>query len=533
MLTRFKKYVKRLAGYRAGTGLGFRDYMLAAVANPKMFLQAVRRYLNRRSRMVEAVVRASENPSLREPAPKAPQSFDALMKGLTAHVGVLELQRDLTTLTIGVADIDILSAVYFLATKTPGAALKLNNQKIHLGMAKIKAQIQAAKSIHIDFNGPDLDPLRIVVEIYRLAEPGKWVSSNASNRVMRAYYGDFLGTPGYNRAVDILGAPLLSTKAEIYPVDAVYTWVNDQDPEWQAMYQNWSVEGTPAVETGGEKSDDSHAISRFHNNDELRYSLRALNKHLPWLRRIFVFSNCAPPPWVRRDDPGLTWVRHEEIIPAQFLPTFNSHVIESYLHRIPDLADQFLYMNDDFFIMRGMSKKDFFTENGHQSYSRLESYGMVSGAVHIGDPDYLNAARNSAALVRTTLGFAPTQLHQHVPYALLRPVLAEIEDRFLDKISEFRENRFRRWNDVNIPSFLYHHYAMGIGRAVVSAKDSIMVKSNDLFWQERLKLAADKKYFFVCINEGGAEKPSTGWHATVQKFLQTQFSIPATWETGS
>ena len=34
------------------------------------------------------------------------------------------------------------------------------------------------------------------------------------------------------------------------------------------------------------------------------------------------------------------------------LPTFNSCAIESQLHRIPGLAECYLYLNDDFFLLR-------------------------------------------------------------------------------------------------------------------------------------------------------------------------------------
>lgn len=527
MLSRLKTFLRRLNPLPKSKGLRLRDYLFAAIANPREFFRAVRRYLNRRSRMVEAVVRASENPILRDPTPKLPQSFDALLARLASQVGVLELERSDRMLRIGVGDVDLLSATTYLATATPGATLTLDGKKVHLGMEKIKARIQTAKSVEIGFNGPDLDPMRIVVESYHETEPGKWMSPNGGNRVMRAVYGDLLGRPGMARATDILGAPSLRSRFEAEPVDAVYTWVNHEDPDWQALYARWS--GAPEPETALAKSEDAEALSRFHNNDELRYSLRALEKNIPWLRRIFVFSNCAPPAWLATDHPRLTWVRHEEVMPPEVLPTFSSHVIESFLHRIPGLAERFIYLNDDFFIMRAMSKGDFFTETG-LSQARLEGYGVVSGPVREGDPDYLNAARNSAALVRETFGFAPTQLHQHVPYALLRPVLDEIETRFAAQIAAFRANRFRRPNDLNIPSFLYHHYAMGGGRAVATSKDSILVKSNDMMWAKRLKQAEDRKYHFVCINEGGAEAAPSGWHKAVRTFLDTRFPKPAAWE---
>ena len=40
---------------------------------------------------------------------------------------------------------------------------------------------------------------------------------------------------------------------------------------------------------------DAENLARFHNKDELRYSLRSVAQNLPWVRRIHVFTNCARP----------------------------------------------------------------------------------------------------------------------------------------------------------------------------------------------------------------------------------------------
>jgi hypothetical protein len=44
------------------------------------------------------------------------------------------------------------------------------------------------------------------------------------------------------------------------------------------------------------------------------------------------------------------------------LPTFSSPAIESHLHRIPGLADNFLYLNDDVMLGRPIFPDDFYTQ---------------------------------------------------------------------------------------------------------------------------------------------------------------------------
>lgn len=53
-------------------------------------------------------------------------------------------------------------------------------------------------------------------------------------------------------------------------------------------------------------------------------------------------------------------VKHEDFIPKEFLPVFNSTAIEVHLHRIPGLSDNFVYFNDDMYLMKHCKPTDFF-----------------------------------------------------------------------------------------------------------------------------------------------------------------------------
>ena len=57
--------------------------------------------------------------------------------------------------------------------------------------------------------------------------------------------------------------------------------------------------------------------------------------------------------------PKLHVVRHDEFIPQEYLPTFSSHTIEMNIHRIPGLAEHFVYFNDDMFMLRSFDEKGF------------------------------------------------------------------------------------------------------------------------------------------------------------------------------
>lgn len=134
------------------------------------------------------------------------------------------------------------------------------------------------------------------------------------------------------------------------PIDFVVLWVDDQDPKWQqerAKYRD-----TVSSETNGD--------NRYRDWDLFPYMFRAFEKFTPWVNRIHLVTCGHYPSWLNLTHPKLTLVRHDEFIPAEYLPTFSSNAIELNLHRIPGLSESFVYFNDDFFPIRPLSREAFF-----------------------------------------------------------------------------------------------------------------------------------------------------------------------------
>lgn len=310
-----------------------------------------------------------------------------------------------------------------------------------------------------------------------------------------------------------------------FPVDVVFTWVNDTDPTWRELYTQ-AVGAPPA-----EQEDDALSPDRFTNRDELMYSLRSIAEFAPWVRKVFVVTNCAPPDWIDVDGDQLVWVDHREVIPERCLPTFSSHAIESRLQHVPGLANHFLYFNDDFFLMRAARPSDFFHANG-LSRSFLEPYGAVSGAVDEADPDYLNAARNGKRLLEEAFEASATNLHKHTPYALRRDVLLEMEERFARQIGETTGRPFRTSADISTVSFLYHHYAFLTGRAVYAGRSAALIKAQTDRYERKLQrmLEGHRVPFSLCLNDGGGSFLHPHWDRHVVEFLSAYFPTRSKYE---
>ena len=134
-------------------------------------------------------------------------------------------------------------------------------------------------------------------------------------------------------------------------IDFVITWVDDTDPVWLSDRGRYC--GIPAV------SGDC----RFRDWGLLQYWFRGVEKFAPWVNKVHFVTYGHLPEWLNTAHPKISIVKHTDYIPEEYLPTFNSHTIELNLHRISGLAEQFVYFNDDTFLLNAVTPEDFF-ENG-------------------------------------------------------------------------------------------------------------------------------------------------------------------------
>jgi len=181
------------------------------------------------------------------------------------------------------------------------------------------------------------------------------------------------------------------------PIDVVYTWVNGSDPIHRESLQKYKraqkkSSGLELENDASEDDDDpahSATADRFRDNEELRYSLRSLFKHAPWIRHVYIVTSGQVPYWLNWRHPRLTVVTHSEIFVNQsHLPSFASPAIESHLHRIPGISQKFIYFNDDVMLGSDVWPSDFWTHgNGQKIYLAWDSPTCNEGCkdYHLGD----------------------------------------------------------------------------------------------------------------------------------------------------
>ncbi|MFF5218923.1 stealth family protein [Micromonospora sp. NPDC000442] len=245
-----------------------------------------------------------------------------------------------------------------------------------------------------------------------------------------------------------------------FPIDAVYTWVDGSDPEW--LERKRAALGAP----GGALHAIAANESRYHNRDELRYSMRSLHSFAPWLRKIFLVTDGQLPSWLDPSHPMITVVSHAELFAdLGGLSSFNSHAIESRLHRIEGLAEHFLYLNDDVFLGRPLLPTHFFHANGIAKFF-LSPAQFGLGEAKPTDPPVNAAGKNNRRHIQRQFGVTITQKMKHTPFALRRSIMHQIEAVLQADVTATAQHRFRHHEDLSIPSSLHQYWAYLTAQAV-------------------------------------------------------------------
>lgn len=310
-----------------------------------------------------------------------------------------------------------------------------------------------------------------------------------------------------------------------FPVDAVYTWVNGEDPDWIES-KNRTEAGIAGVEYHGEANHDA----RFRSRDELKYSLRSLEMYAPWFRHIYIVTAGQIPEWLNVDHPKIKLVDHHDIYPnASYLPTFNSNSIISRLHHIEGLSEHYVYINDDVFFGRPLTKDRFFMPSGIAKVSPSKNRRPF-GSPTAHDEPHLNLTRNMRTLLEEEFGVTISRAIKHTPHPQLRSVHFEMETKFPEAYEQTWSSRFRHHQDI-VADQLHHYYAQIIGRAVpTNLRYNYINILDDQYrgtMQNTLRLRHRDTF---CINDAPVDGAIPIPDEEVNNFLESYFPVKSDFE---
>lgn len=307
-------------------------------------------------------------------------------------------------------------------------------------------------------------------------------------------------------------------------VDLVYLWVNGNDPKWQAKRNAviGNVETKSAVNCKG----------RYADNDELKYSLRSVELYAPWIRNIYIVTDDQVPEWLDTSHPKIHIVDHKDIMPPQSLPCFNSSLLEHFLHRIPGLAEHFIYSNDDMYINKPVTPLSFFASDGLPlvRFSRrpFRKLGLWFRKHIQRKPlsNYNIIIQNAARLVEKKYGVYYGGKAHHNMDAYRKSDCRHVDEIFSNELNAMLENHVRSNNDVQ--RSIYSYTALAEKRAhlvYVTQKTSFRVHIHNKDHYAKLE-----KYnpMLFCMNDSQFAQDADRQRS--KQYLEKRFPVKSKFE---
>ena len=286
-------------------------------------------------------------------------------------------------------------------------------------------------------------------------------------------------------------------KIDIHSIDLVYLWVDGNNPEWQAKR---------AAFLDGKTENSLTNYRSYLNNDELKYSLRSIERYAPWVRNIFILTDNQKPKWLDISNPKIKIIDQNDILPNKSLPCFNSNVLEHFLYKIPNLSEYFLLSNDDMFLNRTVLPDTFFAADGfpiirlNQKPFRRFRWFLREQILKKPHKLYSKALFNAAELVKNKFGVFYNGLpHHNIDSYLKSDCLRVSEQIFKDEIDIMKMNHVRSSNDIQRVIYSYVALAEKRGHLQhVSSRDSLHVHIQKERHYERLEKINPT---FFCMND--------------------------------
>ena len=301
-------------------------------------------------------------------------------------------------------------------------------------------------------------------------------------------------------------------------IDLVYLWVDGSDPEWlkkKECFMNKKAETT----------------GRYQDNQELKYALRSVDKHLPWIRKIFILTDGQIPSFLNTDHPKIEIIDHTKVMPKEMLPNFNSSVIEHFIYKIPGLSEHYLYSNDDMFVNADLDPSFFFKDG--IPIMRMLYDPLVRQKINLkrffnyNINAYRLAIENAYKLFEKRFKlFYPIKQHHNIDAFLKSDYKAIVEDVFKDELESMFMNRFRHKSDIH--RMLVNYYAIANEKGLLKyadRKESCRLKVHKTNYQRKIDKYNPKLF---CLND--SEHATDEHREQVEPFLKKLFPTKAAFE---
>lgn len=306
------------------------------------------------------------------------------------------------------------------------------------------------------------------------------------------------------------------------PIDIFLTWVDGADEEWLKEKEFYANKSDSSKRGGNDKA-------RFESWDNLQYLFRAIEKNMPWVNKVYLITCGHLPKFLNINHPKLKIIKHTDYIPEEYLPTFNSNVIEMNLFRIEELSENFILFNDDTFPINPIEKKYYFksdqvcdeaiertlSANFRKSKTEIVYFhGLLNNIMILNNhfkkrevqkknfikwfhPSYGKKLLRNIAL-RYYYDF-DYFTNPHEPQAYKKSTFRKIWELEGELLANASKNKFRDYTDIS--HYLVRYWQLCEGNFVPSPRKGKLFLANKKNYREIADVIREKRIDMICIGE--------------------------------
>ena len=279
-------------------------------------------------------------------------------------------------------------------------------------------------------------------------------------------------------------------------IDMVFTYVNGYDPEFIKLKNSYINDVNKRY----------NSDIRSKGLDEIIYSVNSVIKFIPWIRKIFIVTNNQIPPIDKQliSSGKVIIIDQNTIVESKYLPTFNSDVIESYLHNIPDLSEIFLYNNDDMMHLNYIDKQDIYDFKDNNIRLKIRNNYYYNNKIAPPNKNYgeyfqrIQFTRNLFLKVDPKIRL----INNHHTKFLRKSTMKYIENRFITLLDKMRVNYIRGTGYIqylffllNVDNIQHNNIIINYSNDIIE-KDLGNKKGSSFLFNDIL----EKRPKFVCFN---------------------------------
>lgn len=142
---------------------------------------------------------------------------------------------------------------------------------------------------------------------------------------------------------------------------------------------------------------------RFRSYGVLDLQIKMIRKYMSYINNIFVIVSDESQVPGTLDLNSCKIVYHRDIIPEKYLPCFNSCTIEMFMYRIPGLDEEFIYFNDDIFVINYINKEYFFKDGKPCLQFEIKDYSYNETEIY--KTNLFNSTKEISKLLRSEKKF--------------------------------------------------------------------------------------------------------------------------------